>query len=170
MISKILLFPASGALTQGMAGRGTASTFFKTLCCCTVFALAVVPAFAAKRVIEVEAPASAAAGKPVTVVVRASTDAAGEQVGFLHAEHSVDNGRTWKAFCYEKDVGGSVVRTTTVAAGGAGSTVMFRARAAFRGGPAGDVDYRGTPIQWDDEWKEWKEPPARSTVTKVTAR
>jgi hypothetical protein len=135
-----------------------------------VVTMVAVPAFAAKRVMEVEAPKSAAAGKPVTVVVRASTDGAGEQVGFLHAEHSVDNGRTWMAFCYEKDVGASVVRTTTVAAGDAGSTVMIRARAAFRGGAAGDIDYRGTPIQWDAEWKEWKEPPARSTVTKISAR
>lgn len=161
---------ASPSVFQGPVGRGAAGTIMTILRCCAVFALASVPAFAAKRVMELEAPPSAAAGRPVTVVVRASTDAEGEQVGFLHAEYSVDNGRTWTAFCYEKDVGSSVVRTTTVAAGGAGSTVMVRARAAYRGGTAGDVDYRGKPIEWDEAWQKWAEPPARSAVTKVTTR
>lgn len=164
------LAAVSQTASHAIAGRGALTTLMKTFRVCAVFALAGVPAFAAKRVMEVEAPGSAAAGKPVTVAVKAATDAKGEQVGFLHAEYSTDNGRTWTAFCYEKDVGGSVIRTTTVAAGGAGSTLLVRARAAFRGGAAGDVDYRGNPIEWDAAWKEWKEPPARSTVTKVSAR
>ncbi len=125
----------------------------------------------AKRVVNVQVPGQATAGAPVTVAVSASTDAgAGEQVGFLHAEYSLDGGKTWTAFCYDTNAGPSVMRTTTVTAGPAGSTVTVRARAAFRGGVAGDVDYRGAAIRWEDHWHNWTEPPARSASVKVSAR
>jgi hypothetical protein len=133
--------------------------------------LAVAPLFAAKRVVEIDLPGRVSSGAAVLVAVRASTDAAaGEQVGFLHAEYSLDAGKTWTAFCYEKDVGPSVVRQTTLKAGASGSEIRVRARVAFRGGADGDVDFKGAPINWEADWHDWSEPPARSAVAKVTGR
>ncbi len=128
-------------------------------------------AAAAKRTVQVQVPASVAPGAEVAVSVAASTNAgAGEQIGFLHAEYSVDGGKSWTAFCYESNAGASAIRTTQVKAGAAGSTVTVRARVAFRGGVAGDVDYNGAAIRWEDHWHNWSEPPARSASVKVSGR
>ena len=100
--------------------------------------------------------------------MRASTDAgASEQVGFLHIEYSVDNGKTWTALCFDQNLGSSAVRTLRVPTGSAGKRMIIRARAAYRGGVAGDVDYRGGAIQWQTSWESWGEPPARTAVIDV---
>lgn len=128
-------------------------------------------AAAAKRIVQVQVPATVAPGATVAVSVSASTNAgAGEQIGFLHAEYSVDGGKSWTAFCYESNAGPSAVRTTQVTAGAAGTTMTVRARVAFRGGVAGDVDYNGAAIRWEDHWHNWSEPPARSASVKVSGR
>lgn len=139
---------------------------------CVVLAVTLVSpvwAAAAKRVVQVQVPTKVAPGEVVEVSVTASTDAgAGEQIGFLHAEYSVDGGKTWTAFCYESNAGPSLARVTQVTAGSAGSTLTVRARVAFRGGVAGDVDFNGAAIRWEDHWHNWSEPPARSVSVKVS--
>jgi hypothetical protein len=130
--------------------------------------LATLPAEAVERLLQIDAPAAAAARASVQVTVRASTDAgASEQVGFLHIEYSVDDGKTWTALCFDQNLGGAVVRTLQVPTGVAGKRTIIRARAAYRGGVAGDVDYRGGAIQWQTSWESWDEPPARTAVIKI---
>lgn len=127
--------------------------------------------FAAERVLDVSAPASASPSSPIEVVVRASTDAgAGEQIGFLHVEYSDDDGATWTGLSYEQEAGVATARHFKITTGEAGSKTLVRAKAAFRGGVAGDVDYRGAAIQWKSTWGEWREPPARWAETTVTDR
>ena len=62
-----------------------------------VFLFLALPMGAAvNRTISIESPAQATAGSTVSVAVHARTDARdGEQVGFLHAEYSIDEGKTW---------------------------------------------------------------------------
>ncbi len=46
---------------------------------------------------------------------------------------------------------------------------MNRILVAFRGGKAGDVDFNGTPIQWDGSWGKWESPPTKiATIDVVT--
>ncbi len=133
-----------------------------------VGALLAVPAQAVERVLKISAPAKAAADSAVKVSVRASTDAgAGEAVGFLHIEFSADGGKTWTGLSYEQNQGASVVRPLTITTGAAGTKVLLRARAAYRGGAAGDVDFKGEPIKWDGSWNAWTEPPARAVTIEV---
>jgi hypothetical protein len=133
--------------------------------------LAAAPAFAVQRVLEVAAPASTAPGARIEVSVRASTDAGvGEHIGFLHMEYSQDSGRTWISLCYEQDVGSAATRQFSITTGAAGSKTLVRTRVAFRGGVAGDVDYSGAAIRWQDSWENWRQPPARWTETVVMTR
>jgi hypothetical protein len=125
---------------------------------------------AVERTLRIEAPAMVAAGQPLSIVISASTDAGkGEQVGFLHVEVSMDEGKTWTAICYLQKSGPRVVQRTSLTAGPAGATVMLRARAAFRDGVAGDVDYSGAPIRWEGSWTEWMAPPAKRARIVVKA-
>lgn len=127
-----------------------------------------VPAKAVERVLEVVMPRHAAVGEAVEVVLRASTDAgAGEQIGFLHAQVSVDGGRSWSGLCYEDNLGAAAERHLHLTAGAAGSRLMVRAKAAFRQGPAGDVDFAGAAIKWQTSWAKWSEPPAKVAVAVV---
>jgi hypothetical protein len=133
-----------------------------------LLSLAAVPAFAVDRLVSVSAPAEARPGSPVRVSVLASTDAIdGEHVGFFHAEYSLDGGQTWTGICFEEKAGGMVERVANVTAGAAGTKIVVRARAAFRGGKAGDVDFKGGPILWEDTWGKWRTPPARFAITYV---
>lgn len=117
---------------------------------------------AANRSLELLVPAKVAPGAQIRVRVLAATDAgAGEQIGFLHMEVSTDNGRNWSPLAYEQDLGASLDRGWSVAAGAAGTRVQVRVRVAFRSGVAGDVDHTGAAIRWRDTWEKWKEPPAR---------
>lgn len=124
-----------------------------------------------KRVISIEAPAEAAAGSMVWVTVNASTDAGdGEQIGFLHAEYSLDQGKTWTGFCYAENSGARLVRQAFFPANAKGGRALVRVRAAFRGGGAGDVDWQGGAIQWDDSWQNWRSPAAKYAIIYVSNR
>lgn len=136
-----------------------------------VGALMALPAQAVERVLKIQAPAKAAANAEVKVTVRASTDAgADEKIGFLHVECSVDGGQTWTGLCYEQNQGASAARVLSVTTGAAGSKTLLRARVAYRGGAAGDVDFKGGAIKWEGSWKQWDEPPARVATIEVGAR
>ena len=133
-----------------------------------VFSLAAVPAFAVDRLVSISAPSEARPGSPVHVSVMASTDAIdGEQIGFLHAQYSVDGGATWIAICFEEKVGALLERTVDFTAGAAGSKIVVRARAAFRGGKAGDVDVKGGPIKWDESWGNYRAPMGKFSIIYV---
>jgi hypothetical protein len=124
--------------------------------------LALAQAAAVERKLYIEAPATIGAGQPLTVTIAASTDAGqGEQVGFLQAEVSVDDGKTWSAICYLQKSGPQVVHRAKLSPGAAGTAVRLRVRAAFRDGPAGDVDFSGAAIVWDKTWETWKTPPTK---------
>ena len=132
--------------------------------------LAAGPAGAANRVLLIAAPALAAPGTRINVSVFASTNAGGgEQIGFFHGEYSLDGGVTWTAFCYAENAGTSTTRLASFTTGEAGSRVLVRVRIAFRGGPAGNVDFTGAPIDWASSWIKWQEPPAKITTTTVVA-
>jgi len=131
-------------------------------------ALLAAPAQAVERLLKIEAPTVAAANVPMKVTVRASTDAgAGEQIGFLHVEFSTDGGTTWTGLCFEQSLGAATARVLTVTTGAKGTKTMVRARAAYRGGKAGDVDFKGGAIKWQDSWGKWEEPPARTVTIEV---
>lgn len=134
-------------------------------------AAAVAPLSAVERVLRIEVPAAAVAGQPLPVVIVAATGAGGgEQVGFLQADVSLDGGRTWAPLCYLANAGPQVAHPVAVTPGGPGTVVRIRARAAFRDGLAGDVDYTGAALRWNRGWRRWDEPPARHAAVPVTAR
>lgn len=118
--------------------------------------------------VRIAAPAEAAAGSNVTITVIASTDAAdGEQIGFLHADYSTDEGKTWTQFCYAEKSGAELSRSVSFSVGAKGVKTLIRARVAFRGGKAGDVDFKGNAIQWSDTWEKWRTPPTRFAIIYV---
>jgi hypothetical protein len=136
----------------------------------SALALAAVPAFAVTRALTITAPATVKPGSAVHVSVTASTDAAdAEQIAFFQAEYSTDGGKKWIPVYAEK-VGRVATRGIDFVAGAEGSKVLVRARMAFRGGKAGDVDYSGAAIKWDDTWGKWASPPAKSATISVTAK
>jgi hypothetical protein len=135
----------------------------------SLLALAAVPAFAVNRTLTITAPPTVRPNVNVHVEVTASTDATdGEQIAFFQPEYSVDGGKTWLPVYAEK-VGRSATRSVDFQAGPEGSTALVRARMAFRGGKAGDVDFAGAPIAWGGSWGTWVSPPAKQVSIKVTA-
>lgn len=151
---------------QGCARRGLLARF------ATLFvvagALLAIPAQAVERLLKIESPTVATSNTPIKVTVRASTDAgAGEQIGFLHVEFSIDDGKTWKGLCFEQNLGPATARVLSVTTGTAGSKTMVRARVAYRGGKAGDVDFKGGAIKWQDTWNNWAEPPSRIATVEI---
>ena len=148
-----------------------AQPWFRPWLLLAVMALAAVPAFAVNRVVRISAPASAAAGSKLNIPILVSTDAGGgEHIGFFHAEFSTDSGKTWIALCYEEKTGPKATRFARLTAGSAGSKILVRVRIAFRGGVAGDVDYKGAAIDWSNAWEKWQEPPAKIATISVVAR
>jgi hypothetical protein len=132
--------------------------------------LAVVPARAVNRVLMIAAPVLAPADSPLNISIFASTNAGGgEQIGFFHVEYSTDGGRNWTGFCYAENPGISAIRTVSLKTGPAGSKTLVRVRMAYRGGPAGDVDYNGATINWTESWKNWQEPPTKISTTTIVA-
>lgn len=130
-------------------------------------ALAAIPAFAVNRTVVITAPQSVKPGADVHVSIAVSTDAAdAEQIGFLHAEFSTDNGKTWQS-SYAEKVGRVATRVIDFKAGADGSQAQVRVRIAYRGGKAGDVDFTGAPIQWGDSWGKWSSPPAKFATIHV---
>ena len=133
-----------------------------------ILSLAVGPAFAADRLVSIIAPSEARPGSSVHVSVSAGTDALdGEGVGFLHAEYSIDGGNTWNGICFEEKGGSMLERAADFSVGAAGSKAVVRVRAAFRGGKAGDVDFKGEPIKWEETWSNWRTPPAKFAIIYV---
>jgi hypothetical protein len=132
------------------------------------FILGALPAFAVNRSVTIDAPAQAVAGAKVSITVSASTAAKdGEQIGFFHAEYSVDGGRTWTGFSYDEKLGTTAARTAGFTVGAKGAQAKIRVLVAFRGGQAGDVDFNGAPIRWEDSWARWESPPARLATIDV---
>lgn len=108
----------------------------------------------------IDAPAEVGPGTKVEIHLSAATDAGqGEHIGFFHAEYSADGGRTWIPLAMEQQLGRAVLRRIEITAGQAGA-LLVRLRVAFRGGLAGDVDYRGAALRWSRDWNEWRCPPA----------
>jgi hypothetical protein len=119
-------------------------------------------------VVKIIAPAEAKTGSSVKVAVIASTDAVdGEQIGFLHADYSIDDGKTWTQFFYENDSGAELARSVSFSVGAKGVKTLIRARVAFQGGKAGDVDFKGNAIQWSGTWEKWRTPPTRFAIIYV---
>lgn len=126
------------------------------------------PAVAVDRALKILAPAKAVSGEHVRVSIRARTDARdGEHIGFLHIDYSDNGGRTWTALTYNQDLGATEICNQSFVTGPVGSRFLVRARAAFRGGSSGDVDYLGQPIDWNGSWTRWGLPPARMVEIKV---
>ncbi len=132
--------------------------------------ISAVPAFAVNRTVTITAPATVKPGASVHIMIAAATDATdAEQIGFFQSEYSLDGGKTWLPVYAEK-VGRSAARPIDVTAGVEGSRILVRARMAFRGGKAGDVDFAGMPIAWGGSWGKWEMPPAKFTTISVTAK
>jgi len=139
---------------------------FGSLLCATI--LTALPAFAVNRTVVISAPSTALPGSSVHVSVAVSTDAAdAEQIGFLHAEYSTDNGKTWQS-SYAENAGRVATRALDFKVGGEGSRALVRVRIAFRGGKSGDVDYAGAPIKWGESGGKWETPPAKFATIIVT--
>ncbi len=138
--------------------------------CLGVLIFAAVPAHAVNREVKITAPVRATAGTIVKVSVKVSTDAGnGERIGFLHAEYSIDDGKTWIGFCFEQNAGATLARDTSFTAGPAGTKALVRVRVAFRNGQAGDVDFNGSAIKWEDSWAKWQGPPAKFSAISIVA-
>ena len=123
--------------------------------------------FPAHRELLIAAPVLSAAEAKIKITILASTDARGERVGFLHGEYSIDDGKNWTGFCYEENAGSSATRSVSFKVGAAGSKALVRVRVAYRGGVAGDVDFRGEAIRWMDTWSKWEEPPSKIAITTI---
>lgn len=117
---------------------------------------------AAERTLELAAIDEVRAGQSIRIEIRVGTDAGdGERIGFLHVEASVDDGKTWEPLSYLSNLETMHHNVYKLKAGAVGSSIKIRARVAFRDGLAGDVDYAGQAILWEDTWAKWAEPPAR---------
>jgi len=144
----------------------------KTLCVLSfILALVTVPVHAANRVVAISAPAEVSPGGSVTVTINASTDAGdGEEVGFLHAEYSTDAGKTWSPIIYAQQSGAALGKQIVFLAGASGVKSLIRVRAAFRGGKAGDVDFKGNAIEWNGSWENWRAPCTKFAIIYVNGR
>ncbi|MDI1250960.1 MAG: hypothetical protein PSV13_19005 [Lacunisphaera sp.] len=121
------------------------------------------------RNLSIRTPSSAVAEAPIEILLAATTSMAGETIAFFHAEYSVDNGKKWTPISYETDAGAAVSRNLTFKVGPAGTVSLVRVRVAYRS-KTGDFDFTGTPIKWDDSWKNWLRPPAKYSTISVVAR
>jgi phage tail sheath gpL-like len=155
------------AAGSGQWGRITMpSSFIRAIFLLSV--VAVAPASAIDRMLAISAPAEAAAGGHVAVSVLASTNAVdGEEIGFLHAEYSVDAGRTWTPITYDAKAGPSLSRKISFTVGAKGVRAVVRVRAAFRGGQSGDVDHKGNPTNREGTWDKWLAPATKVAVIYV---
>lgn len=128
-------------------------------------------AIAANRVIKISAPVSAEPDTEITVPLAVTTDAGGgEQIGFIHADYSIDGGTTWTGFCYAQNVGPTAKQAATFKTGPVGSKAVIRVRVAFRGGRAGDVDFNGKAIDWSGTWELWRGPPTKYVIIPVVGK
>ena len=89
---------------------------------------------------------------------------------FIDAYRSTDDGKTWTKFCYEEQSGARFTREISFPVGAKGVRTLIRARAAFRGGKAGDVDRLGNAIDWNGSWENWRAPCAKFAIIYVKDR
>ncbi len=87
-----------------------------------------------------------------------------ERIGFLHADYSIDEGKTWNPACYAVNSGPDLSRQVSFAINAKGGKAIIRVRVAFRGGAAGDVDCKGGAIKWDDSWQKWRSPTTKYAI------
>lgn len=133
-----------------------------------LLAAVAVPAHSADRLAAIVVPNEVVPGGDVRVVLMGSTDQLdGEKIGFLHADYSMDGGKNWISLCYLENGDTYTDRAFNLTAGPLGSKILVRLRVAFRGGRAGDVDYRGRRIDWEGSWAGWRVPPARFAIIYV---
>jgi hypothetical protein len=158
----------AGALSRSNVNRPVLRRLRLALLGAALFAgVGAGTAVAADREVVIVGPSTARAGAVLSVSVRADTWARGEKIGFFHAQYSMDGGTTWKDLCFDENVGTSATRQVAITAGAAGTKVVVRSRVAFRGGAAGDVDFKGQPIDWAGTWEKWRGPPTRYLVIPV---
>jgi len=132
--------------------------------------LTVLPLRAVERYVKIEAVPTAQPGQNYRATILAGTDAGeGEQIGMFQVDISLDDGKTWTGARYLDGLGASTTQGIDIPIGPTTSPVRLRVRVAFRGGLAGDVDYRGAAIRWQESWDKWEEPPAKSVVIQVKA-
>lgn len=132
--------------------------------------LTALPLRAVERYLRIEAVPTAKPGQNFRATVLAGTDAGGgEQVGMFQVDISLDDGKTWTGARYLDGLGAKTTQGIDIPIGPTTSPVRLRVRVAFRGGKAGDVDFRGAAIRWQESWAKWEEPPAQSVVIKVVA-
>jgi len=132
---------------------------------------AALPLQAVERFLKIEAVPTAHPGQYYRATVLAGTDAGdGEQIGMFQVDISLDDGRTWTGARYLDGLGASTTQGIDIPIGPTTSPVRLRVRIAFRGGKAGDVDYTGKAIRWQESWAKWEEPPAKSVVVQVKAK
>lgn len=125
-------------------------------------------ALAVERTLEIAAPATVASGQTFTVVVSASTiGAEGERIGFFQVDALMAGESDWTPLCYLDNIETSHRQEISLTAGKAGGQIKVRARIAFRDGFAGDVDYTGAALRWNDTWGNWDEPPAKSVIIAI---
>jgi len=132
--------------------------------------LTALPLQAVERYLRIEAVPTAKPGQNYRATILAGTDAGGgEQIGMFQVDISLDDGKTWTGARYLDGLGASTTQGIDIPIGATTSPVRLRVRVAFRGGAAGDVDYRGAAIRWTESWEKWEEPPAKSVVVTVKA-
>lgn len=132
--------------------------------------LTALPLRAVERYLTIEAVPTAQPGQNYRATIKAGTDAGGgEQIGMFQVDISLDDGKTWTGARYLDGLGASTTQGIDIPIGPTTSPVRLRVRVAFRGGKAGDVDYRGAAIRWQESWANWEEPPAKSVVVQVKA-
>ncbi|WP_415907023.1 beta strand repeat-containing protein [Oleiharenicola sp. Vm1] len=130
----------------------------------------VISFYAKSRSLSISAPGTAYAGSNVSITASAATDGYdSEQIGFWHVQYSTDGGASWNWGSSDVNVGANRSQTYNITAGGTGSTVVLRAKPAFRGGAAGDVDYNGGAIDWGGSWDTWGTPPAKYAYVSIVA-
>src|SRR3954469_24866422 len=92
----------------------------------SLLAVIALPAHAVNRLVSIIAPPEAPPDSTITATVQASTDANdGEQIGFLHAEYSNDDGKTWTQFCYAEKSGVEFSRQVTFPVGAKGTKTVI---------------------------------------------
>jgi hypothetical protein len=126
---------------------------------------------AVERTLEIIAPSSVTPGESFLVIVKASTNAGqGERIGFFQLDALLAGEETWTPICYLNNITERHLQEVPLTAGNAGEEIKVRVRVAFRDGLAGDVDYTGAAIRWEDTWENWDVPPAKDTTISIVPK
>ncbi|WP_221031182.1 hypothetical protein [Actomonas aquatica] len=113
------------------------------------------------RTLTIAAPVFVRAGETAHITIEAETvHAPAEWIEFFQVECSLDGGETWTLNHYAQPGEPQVHYVFAAPAQSAGVDILVRVRAAFRGGPDGDVGFAGRPIDWPGSWGQWERPPS----------